>query len=71
MSACPATFAEKSASLSPSRPYPFPDAAAHNLQAQDEPTYDVRLKTEDLWPRAADEATVHVAVFQSYLENAP
>jgi nitrile hydratase subunit beta len=51
--------------------YPFPDAAAHNLQAQDEPTYDVRFKTEDLWPQAADEATVHVAVFQSYLEKAP
>jgi nitrile hydratase beta subunit len=54
-----------------SPPYPFPDAAAHNLQVQDEPTYDVRFKTEDLWPQAADEATVHVAVFQSYLEKAP
>jgi nitrile hydratase subunit beta len=54
-----------------SPPYPFPDAAAHNLQAQDEPTYDVRFRTEDLWPQAADEATVHVAVFQSYLEKAP
>ena len=54
-----------------SPPYPFPDAAAHNLQVQDEPTYDVRFKTEDLWPQAVDEATVHVAVFQSYLEKAP
>jgi nitrile hydratase subunit beta len=54
-----------------SPPYPFPDAAAHNLQVQDEPTHDVRFKTEDLWPQAADEATVHVAVFQSYLEKAP
>ena len=54
-----------------SPPHPFTDAAAHNLQVQDEPTYDVRFKTEDLWPQAADEATVHVAVFQSYLEKAP
>jgi nitrile hydratase subunit beta len=54
--------------ISPS--YPFPDAAAHNLQAQDEPTYDVRFKTEDLWPQAADKASVHVGVFESYLEKA-
>lgn len=51
--------------------YPFPDASAHNLQAQDEPTYDVRFRTEDLWPQAADEASVHVGVFESYLEKAP
>ena len=54
-----------------SRPYPFPDAAAHNLRTQDEPAYDVRFRTDDLWPQAADETTVHVAVFQSYLEKAP
>jgi nitrile hydratase len=54
-----------------SPPYPFPDAAAHNLQAQDEPTYDVRFNTEDLWPQAADKASVHVGVFESYLEKAP
>jgi nitrile hydratase beta subunit len=51
--------------------YPYPDAAAHNLQAQDEPTYDVRFKTEDLWPQAAEAAAVHVGVFESYLEKAP
>jgi nitrile hydratase subunit beta len=51
--------------------YPFPDAAAHNLQAQDEPTYDVRFRTEDLWPQAADKASVHVGIFESYLEKAP
>jgi hypothetical protein len=50
--------------------YPFPDAAAHNLHAQDEPTYDVRFRTEDLWPQAADKASVHVGVFESYLEKA-
>ena len=50
---------------------PYPDAAAHNLQAQDEPTYDVRFRTEDLWPQSADAAAVHVGVFESYLEKAP
>jgi nitrile hydratase subunit beta len=53
-----------------SPPYPFPDAAAHNLQAQDEPTYDVQFRTEELWPHASDPALVHVGVFESYLEKA-
>jgi nitrile hydratase len=53
-----------------SPPYPFPDAHAHSVEAQDEPTYDVRFRTEDLWPNSADKALVHVAVFQSYLEPA-
>jgi nitrile hydratase len=45
----------------------WPEAAAHYLQARDEPTfYDVRFKTEDLWPHAS----VHVGVFESYLEKA-
>jgi nitrile hydratase subunit beta len=51
--------------------YPFPDAAAHNLQAQNERTYDVSFRSEDLWPQAADRATIHVGVFESYLEKAP
>jgi nitrile hydratase subunit beta len=50
--------------------YPFPDAHAHGLEADDEPTYDVRFKSSDLWPDAADDALVHVGVFQSYLEPA-
>ncbi|MGJ7511577.1 nitrile hydratase subunit beta [Variovorax sp. GT1P44] len=50
--------------------YPFPDAHAHGVEAQDEPTYDVRFRTEDLWPNSADSALVHVGVFQSYLERA-
>ena len=54
-----------------SPPYPFPDASAHNLQSQDERTYDVSFRTEDLWPQASDPATVHVGVFESYLERAP
>jgi nitrile hydratase beta subunit len=49
--------------------YPFPDAHAHAVHAQDEPTYDVRFRSEDLWPNSADAALVHVGVFQSYLER--
>ena len=50
--------------------YPFPDAHAHGVSAQDEPTYDVRFRSEDLWPNSADAALVHAGVFQSYLERA-
>jgi nitrile hydratase subunit beta len=53
-----------------SPPYPFPDAHAHAVEAQDEPTYDVRFRSEDLWPNSADPALIHVGVFQSYLETA-
>ena len=49
--------------------YPFPDAHAHGVAAQDEPTFDVRFSSTELWPDAADEAFVHVGVFQSYLER--
>jgi nitrile hydratase subunit beta len=51
-----------------SPPYPFPDAAAHNMQVTEEPTYDVRFHSEELWPGSSDEAFIHVGVFQSYLE---
>jgi nitrile hydratase subunit beta len=50
--------------------YPFPDAHAHALESQDEPTYDVRFRSQDLWPNSSDAALVHVGVFQSYLERA-
>jgi nitrile hydratase len=50
--------------------YPFPDAHAHGVKADDEPTYDVRFSATDLWPNSADPAFVHVGVFQSYLERA-
>jgi nitrile hydratase len=50
--------------------YPFPDAHAHGVHAEDEPTYDVAFRSEDLWPNGADQALVHVGVFQSYLERA-
>jgi hypothetical protein len=53
-----------------SPPYPFPDAHAHGLPAQGEPTYDVRFTSSELWPDTADDALVHVGVFQSYHEPA-
>src|SRR5262252_3722586 len=49
--------------------YPFPDAHAHGVSADDEPTYDVRFKADELWPSDADAARVHVGVFESYLER--
>jgi nitrile hydratase len=48
--------------------YPFPDAHAHAVESRDEPTYDVRFRSEELWPNGADPALVHVGVFESYLE---
>ena len=56
--------------ISESPAYPFPDAHAHAIAAEDEPTYDVRFRSEDLWPNSADSALVHVGVFQSYLARA-
>jgi nitrile hydratase subunit beta len=55
--------------VSESPAYPFPDAHAHALNSQDEPTYDVRFRSEDLWPNSAEPALIHVGVFQSYLER--
>ena len=56
--------------VSESPSYPFPDAHAHGIASDDEPTYDVRFRSEDLWPGSAEPALVHVGVFQSYLERA-
>jgi nitrile hydratase subunit beta len=56
--------------VSESPAYPFPDAHAHGVDAVDEPTYDVRFSSAELWPGAADAAFIHVGVFQSYLERA-
>ena len=56
--------------VSESPAYPFPDAHAHGVEADDEPTYDVRFSATELWPNSADPAFVHVGVFQSYLERA-
>lgn len=49
--------------------YPFPDAQAHGITSEDEPTYDVRFSAAELWPESADAAFVHVGVFESYLER--
>lgn len=49
---------------------PFPDAHAHGLEAEDEPTYDVRFRSEDLWPQGAESALVHASIFESYMEPA-
>ncbi len=54
-----------------SPPYPFPDAQAHGVPAQDEATCDVRFASTDLWPGNCDVAQVHVGVFLSYLQPAP
>ena len=56
--------------VSESPVYPFPDAHAHGVEAADEPTYDVRFDTRELWPNSSEAALVHVGVFQSYLERA-
>ncbi|MGH6611648.1 MAG: SH3-like domain-containing protein, partial [Burkholderiaceae bacterium] len=56
--------------VSESPTYPFPDAHAHAVEAENEPTYDVRFRSEDLWPNSSESALVHVGVFQSYLERA-
>jgi nitrile hydratase subunit beta len=56
--------------VSESPVYPFPDAHAHDVAAADEPTYDVRFDSQELWPNASERAFVHVGVFQSYLRRA-
>jgi nitrile hydratase len=55
--------------VSESPVYPFPDAHAHGVEAADEPTYDVRFSTTELWPNSAEPAFVHAGVFQSYLKR--
>jgi nitrile hydratase subunit beta len=57
--------------VSKSPAFPFPDAAAHNMQVTEEPTYDVRFRSDELWPDSSDTAFIHVGVFQSYLEKLP
>jgi hypothetical protein len=56
--------------VSESPAYPFPDAHAHSVEAENEPTFDVRFRSEELWPNSAESALIHVGVFQSYLERA-
>ena len=56
--------------VSESPAYPFPDAHAHGVPAEPEPTYDVRFRSQDLGPDSSDPALIHVGLFQSYLEPA-
>lgn len=49
--------------------YPFPDAAAHGLEAAKQRTFDVRFRSTDLWPDCCDDAEVHVGLFHCYLER--
>ena len=49
--------------VSESPAYPFPDAHAHGIEADDEPTYDVRFNAADLWPDSAERPSQ--CVFQS------
>ncbi len=39
------------------------------LEAQHEPTCDVRFRSANLWPDTCDEALVHVGVFESDLRR--
>lgn len=45
----------------------FPDAAGHGLASEDEVTYDVRFDAVELWGTGAEQATVTLSVFESYL----
>lgn len=50
--------------------YQFPDADAHMMEADHEPTYDVRFESTDLWPESCESAAVMVGLFESYLQPA-
>jgi nitrile hydratase len=54
--------------ISKSPNYPFPDAHGHGIHAEDEPTYDVRFEASHVWPNDTENAQVHAAIFESYLE---
>ncbi len=48
--------------------YPFPDAAAHDLESPSQRTFDVCFLSTHLWPNGAEPAEVHVGLFHAYLE---
>jgi nitrile hydratase len=54
--------------ISKSPLYPFPEAHGHGIHAEDEPTYDVRFEASHVWPNDAENAQIHAAIFESYLE---
>jgi nitrile hydratase len=54
------------------RPFSFPDAAAHGLPARAEPTYHVLFEAADLWSDDGDAGdSVVVDLWETYLETAP
>jgi nitrile hydratase subunit beta len=48
---------------------PFAASAGHGLDAELEPTYHVRFAAKDLWSDAAENSTVVVDLWESYLER--
>ena len=48
--------------------YPFPDAAAHGEDKYWEKTYDVEFNCSILWSDCHNNDTVHVGLFESYIE---
>lgn len=50
-------------------PFPFASAAGHGLEAKHEPTYHVQFNAKDLWSDAADNSSVVVDLWQSYLDK--
>lgn len=52
-----------------SPPCHYPDAAGHGLHAPMQVNYHMAFKAQDLWGDDCDPSTVHVSVFQSYLES--
>ena len=53
------------------RPFSYPDAAAHGLPHQEEPTCHVKFESSELWgDRAEPNSFVVVDLWQSYLEKA-
>jgi nitrile hydratase len=50
--------------------YSVPDVEAHGTARRDEPTYSVRFDAADLWHDGQHGVSVHVDLWDSYLEPA-
>ena len=50
--------------------YSVPDIEAHGTGRRHEPTYSVRFDAADLWHDGQDGVSVHVDLWDSYLEPA-
>ncbi|TDU28748.1 nitrile hydratase [Panacagrimonas perspica] len=49
--------------------FPFAGSAGHGIEAKLEPTYHVKFEAKDLWSDAADNSSVVVDLWESYLEK--